>query len=114
MRFWERLYFQWAEYTGCMSEEQNGHGMSRLDLIERALELFIADHEQFREEHKRLLTAQVLLGDRMDILAQTMQELARSQKELAEQQMHTDARMNGLIAVVDGLVRNPPNDSTTN
>ena len=86
-----------------MSEEQNGHGMSRLDRIERALELFIADHEQFREEHKQLLTAQVLQGDRMDKLTKTMQELAEAQK-------HTDGRMNALIAIVDDLIRKRPNN----
>jgi hypothetical protein len=44
------------------------NGTNRLDRIERALELLIDDHVQFREEHKQLLAGQVLLTDRMDRL----------------------------------------------
>lgn len=36
-------------------------GSERLDRIERALELLADYHVQFREEHKHLLAAQVLL-----------------------------------------------------
>jgi len=42
----------------------NGEGPTggeRLDPIERALELFVDDRVQFREEHKHLLAAQLLL-----------------------------------------------------
>ena len=77
------------------------NGTSRLDRIERALELLIDDHVQFREEHKLLLTAQVVLTDRVDRLAQTVHELSQAQK-------HTDERLNALIAVVDDLVRKRP------
>ena len=97
-----------------MSEEQNGGGTSRLDRMEGLKQLLIDDHLKFSDEHNRLLTAQILLGDRMDKLAQTMQELARSQQELAEQQKHTDARMDALISVVDGVVRRPPGGSAAN
>jgi len=97
-----------------MSDEQNGHGLSRLDRMEGLMQLLIDDHLKFSDEHNRLLTAQIVLGDRMDKLAETMQELARSQKELADQQKHTDARMNALITVVDGLIRKTPSDSTSN
>ena len=96
-----------------MSDEQNGHGMSRLDRMEGLMQLLIDDHLKFSDEHNRLLTAQIVLGDRMDKLAQTMQELAQSQKELAEQQKHTDGRMDALIAVVNGLIHKPPSKSTT-
>jgi methyl-accepting chemotaxis protein len=118
-----------------MGDEQNGHGMSRLDRMEGLMQLLIDDHLNFREEHKSLLTAQVLLtenveklaattGDlvattgkltqRMDELAETMKEVAESQKELADVQKHTDRRMDALIAVVDGMIRKPPSDSTPN
>lgn len=76
-----------------MNGEGNGHGKSRLDRLEGLMELLIDDHLKFDDEHKRLLTAQVLLTDAQK---QTEQEL----KELAE-------RMNALIAVVDDLVRRP-------
>ena len=61
--------------------ENNGTG--RLDRIEKALELLIHDHVQFREEHKQLLTAQVLLTDRVDKIARAVEELAAGQRELA-------------------------------
>ncbi len=91
-----------------MSEEQNGHGMSRLDRMEGLMQLLIDDHLKFSDEHNRLLTAQVLLTGRMGNLAETMQQLVKSQTELAEQQKHTDSRMNALIAVVDDLIRKRP------
>jgi hypothetical protein len=40
----------------------------RMDRIERALELLIAGHEQFRHNHKQLLTTQVLQKDEIDQL----------------------------------------------
>jgi hypothetical protein len=35
----------------------SGNGTARLDRIERALELLIADREPFRVEHKHLFTS---------------------------------------------------------
>jgi hypothetical protein len=48
----------------------NGEGPTgtRLDGIERALELLTDYHVQFREEHKHLLAAQVLLTRSLDRL----------------------------------------------
>jgi hypothetical protein len=81
--------------------EQNGHSNPRLDRLEHLMELLITDHLTFSDEHKKLLTAQVVLTDRLDKLAVSVVELREAQK-------HTDERLNALIAVVDGLVRNPP------
>jgi hypothetical protein len=78
----------------------NENGTARLERIERALEMLINDHVQFREEHKTLLSAQVVLTD-------NMAKLAIAQKELAEAQKHTDERLNALIEIVDGVVRKP-------
>ena len=105
-----------------MSDEHNGHGQSRLDRLEGLMQLLIDDHLKFRDEHRQLLTSQVLLTDAQQRTEQNMQALAESQKhtderlsaliklikELAESQMHTDERLNALIQVVDDLVRNPP------
>lgn len=84
-----------------MSEEQNGHGTSRLDRIERIMEFLAEDHlkfreehVKFREEHNHLLAAQILLTDRMD--------------RLAEAQKHTDESLNTLILTVDDLFRRRP------
>lgn len=83
--------------------EQNGSG--RLDRIERAIELLIDDHVQFREEHKLLLAAQVVLTDRLDKLTQRLDKLTERVDKLAEMGAHTDERLNALITIVDGLVR---------
>lgn len=87
------------------------NGASRLDRIERTLELLIDDHVQFREEHiqfreehKLLLTAQVVLTDRLDKLTQRV-DTRNTWIKLAELGTHTDKRLNALITVVDGLVR---------
>jgi len=84
---------------------ENGSGESRLDRLEGLMALLIDDHVQFREEHKQLLTAQILLTDRVDKLAVTLDTAI---KELSASQRHTDERLNALIAVVDDLVRRRP------
>jgi hypothetical protein len=98
-----------------MSDEQNGHGTSRLDRMEGLMQLLIDDHLKFSDEHNRLLTAQVVLTDRVDKLAErmdqlagTMQQVAKSQKEVLEAQKHTDERLNVLMLTVDDLIRRPP------
>lgn len=82
--------------------EQNGHGNPRMDRLEHLMELLITDHLTFSDEHKKLLTAQVVLTDRLE-------KLALSVQELRDQGKHTDDRLNALITVVDGLIRNRPN-----
>jgi hypothetical protein len=51
-----------------MSDEQNGQGRSRLDRIEGLMQLLIDDHLRFTDDHKILLTAQVLQDDRLNKL----------------------------------------------
>ena len=67
--------------------------------------LLVEDHVRFSDEHKQLLTAQVLLTDRVDKLAGTLDTAI---KELSASQRHTDERLSALIAVVDDLVRRRP------
>ena len=67
--------------------------------------LLIDDRIQFQQEHKQLLTAQVVLTDRLDRLAQTVKDLAAAQ---AESRKITDEKLNALIDIVDGLIRKPP------
>jgi hypothetical protein len=69
-----------------------------MDRVERMMELLITDHVKFSDEHKQLLTAQVILTDRMDRLTTTMQELAESQK-------HTDERLGILVHMMDEFIR---------
>jgi hypothetical protein len=80
-----------------MPQQSNGSDLpSRVQRLEELIEVLTNRHIDFEEEHKQLLTAQVLLTDEM--------------RKLAESQRHTDQRLNALIGVVDDLVRrqNPP------
>jgi len=94
---------------------QNGHNNPRLDLLEKLMDLLITDHLTFTDEHKKLLTAQVVLTDRLERLAMSVQELRDAQKATDEQIKATDEqikatdeRMSALIVTVDHLIRNRP------
>jgi hypothetical protein len=76
------------------SEGQHGHDSSRLDRIEQMMEVLVNEHIDFQREHRQLLTAQVVLTERVE--------------QLREAQKHTDERLNALITIVDNLIRNPP------
>jgi hypothetical protein len=84
---------------------ENGSGESRLDRLEGLMALLIEDHVRFSDEHKQLLTSQIVLTDRVDKVARTLDTAI---KELSASQQHTDERLNALIAVVDDLVRRRP------
>jgi len=81
-----------------MSDEQNGHGLSRLDRIERLMQLLIDDHLKLSDDHKMLLTAQVLQGERIDKLTESLEDLEEVQKDTRE-------RLDALILTVDDLIR---------
>ena len=95
-----------------MSGERNGGGKARLDRLEGLRELLIDDHLKFADEHKRLLTAQVLLTEAQQLTERRIQELAATQaavrQDLAESQKHSDERLNALMKIVDDLIRNRP------
>ena len=65
------------------------------------MELPIDDHVQSREEHKQLLTSQVLLTD-------DVRKLAEYQRHTHEKLRRAEERLNALIAVVDDIVRKRP------
>ena len=75
-------------------ESTSSNGGNRLGRIEGIIEALATSHADFEQEHRRLLTAQVLLTDEV--------------RKLAEAQRHTDERLNALIAVVDDLIRREP------
>jgi hypothetical protein len=84
------------------------NGTARLDRIERVLELLVDDHVQFREEHKLLLTAQILLTEAQK---RTEEAQKRTDEKLAALAVTVDevtGKLNALIQVVDGIVRRPP------
>lgn len=72
------------------------------------MQLLIEDHLKFRDDLRQLLTAQVLLTDRLDQLTVRVDKVAVTVQELAESQQHTDDRLNALIHVVDDWIRGIP------
>jgi hypothetical protein len=73
----------------------NGSGESRLDRLERLLEQHVIEnhdaHVSFMQEHKLLLTAQVVMTDKMS--------------ELETKMLETTDKLNALIDTVDGLIK---------
>jgi hypothetical protein len=90
----------------------NGERDTRLDRIERALELFIDDHEQFRDDHKLLLTAQVLQKEAIDALLQTTQEHSRQieaeARERRAKDIVLDERLDKLVSAIGDLINRLP------
>ena len=78
------------------------NGENRLDRMERLLEAYIQHneraHENFEREHKDLLTAQVVLTDRMNTLSAHMDVLSLKVAEITD-------KLNALISVVDDIIR---------
>ena len=70
---------------------ENGRTERRLTRLEEFVEVLANEHIQFAEEHRRLLTAQVILTDRMD--------------RLAAAQAHTDERLAVLIRMMDDWIK---------
>jgi len=73
--------------------EGNGqsNNESRLDRLEAAYNLMIQDHEEFRREHKALLTAQVVMQDSLTRLSGKLERLSDKVEEIGD-------KLNGLIA----------------
>ncbi len=93
--------------------ETNGNRDTRMDRIERALELLIADHEQFRHDHKQLLTAQVLQKDEIDQLLKVTREHTRQieadREARREDNAALDKRVADLVGAIAALIsRIPP------
>ena len=81
--------------------EGNENRATRLDRIERALELLVSDHEQFRHDHQQLLTAQVLQKDSIDGLLQISREHSR---QLGEQHKPRLDQLDKLVSTIGELI----------
>ena len=101
-----------------MPEENNGaNSPSRLDRIERIVEVLANTTADIQQDVKILLKAQVVMGEQMregfanvtDAFAKLTEGFAR----LTEAQQHTEERLNALIVVVDGIVRRMPPPATS-
>jgi uncharacterized protein YlxW (UPF0749 family) len=78
---------------------QQESGNERLDRIERALELILNDHIEFREEHKLLLSAQVQMQGGLEDLRKGLDDLRKTVGALA-------IKVDSLATNVDSLTTN--------
>lgn len=89
--------------------EENGSRDSRLDRIERALEMFVADHEQFRQDHKPLLTAQVVqqaeIKDLVKIVQAHTAQLQEQGRHLRELGEGVNERIDKLVSGIGEFIR---------
>jgi hypothetical protein len=93
--------------------EQNGYNNPRMDRLEKLMDLLITDHLSFTDEHKRLLTAQVVLTETVQQLAEAQKRTEEAQKRTAEAQKLTDEQLkelasaqNVLMQMMDDFIRN--------
>jgi hypothetical protein len=98
-----------------MGDETNGNQKGRLDRMEELLHVLINEHIDFREEHRELLKAQVVLYDSVQKLAdaqrkteEKLTEVATRHEELTVAQRNADDRMAALILTVDDIIRHRP------
>lgn len=91
----------------------NGNGDAdngrRLTRLEEFVEVLANKHIQFAEEHKRLLTAQVVLTDRVDKLVEHMDDgfhrVDERPAKLADAQVQTEERLSVLMPTMDDWIR---------
>jgi ABC-type transporter Mla subunit MlaD len=99
-----------------MAESTGQHGSERLDRIEKMVEALAGAQIGSEEEHKKLLTAQILMVDahkhadeRLAALADKVDTLADTVKAgddtLNEKIKTLTANMNALINTVDDIIR---------
>jgi len=109
-----------------MDDQQQQPNGNRMDRFERGLEHLLeaqVRHEtqsaarferiehgqvEFRTDLAQLLKAQVLITDVQSKLTDSHRLLDKKLAALAEAQRETTEKLNALIAVVDGLVKRPP------
>jgi len=79
------------------------------------MEVLVNRHIEFEDEHRRLLTAQVVLQDqlqklveRVNLLTERVDRLTERVDRLAESQLETSQKLNALIAIVDEIIRHRP------
>jgi len=95
-----------------MADQDNGHGKSRLDRIEGIIEALAGRQVLIEDEFARLLKAQVVMVDAMTTMERRNDERQRQaderQRQADELNRQSDERLNGLIAIVDELIRRGP------
>ena len=75
----------------------NGYDSSRLDRIEKTMELIAAGHARFEEEHRWLVEGQKGLQERQKELQEGQKELQQGQKGLQERQDRLEQSQQKLV-----------------
>ena len=88
--------------------EHNGSRDTRLDRIERALELMIDDHERFRHDLQQLLSAQVLQKDALEQQAKLAEQHTQQILALRAKDAQLDARVDNLVSAIGDFIRRLP------
>jgi hypothetical protein len=70
--------------------------------------------EQLANSQRHLLTAQVLMNDRLDRAERAIQKAAETMQALAEQQKHTDSNLAALTDIVRSWYERHGNGSASN
>lgn len=90
-------------------QDGNRNNHSRLDRLERIVEVLANVQADMQEEHKFLLKAQVVLTDRVDQLARITDQLAQhmqqSHDQLSAQIQHLAEKIDILVQTVDDIIR---------
>ena len=88
--------------------ETNGNRDTRFDEMQRTLEMLIADHVQFRADHKQLLTAQMLQKDAIDQLVVLTKEHTVQIDKQSVQIAALDGRVDRLVAAIGEMISRTP------
>ena len=85
--------------------ETNGGNYSEpLDRIEGIIEAMATRHADIENNFSRLLTAQVVLTDRVDRIAENLQQLGSRVDQLTAAQLRNEERFASIGARIDNLV----------
>jgi chromosome segregation ATPase len=85
---------------------QQESGNERLDRIERALELILNDHIEFRAEHKLLLSAQVQMQGGLEELRQSTSDMRKDMSDLRKDISDLRTGLDDLRSTVGVLATN--------
>lgn len=88
--------------------ETNGSRDERMDRLERWFEMLATDHEQFRQDLKDLLAAQVLVKDTTDKHGEQIAETSRQIAQMRQHGTEVNERIDKLVSGIGELVRSLP------
>lgn len=85
-------------------ETNGGNYSARLDRIEGIIEAMATRQADIENDFSRLLTAQVVLTDRVNRIAQNLEQLGIRVEQLTAAQLRNEERFTAMGARIDNLV----------